>query len=73
MAIEKQIGARIKARRKTLKMTQEALASLADIDRGYLSEIENGRVNFSIQSLHKIATALGLTLAALIEGHNESG
>ena len=51
MAIEKTIGKRIHTRRKSLQMTQDELAGLANLDRSYISEIENGRVNFSIPVL----------------------
>lgn len=66
MAIEKTIGKRIHALRKSLKMTQEELASLAELDRSYISEIENGRINFSVTTLHKISKALKTTLVALV-------
>jgi transcriptional regulator with XRE-family HTH domain len=40
-------------------MTQEDLAGEADINRAFLSNIENGRANFSITMLLKIASSLG--------------
>lgn len=52
------IGRNIVARRKELGMTQEDLAGLAEMDRSYISEIENGRKNMSLISLMRIAEAL---------------
>ncbi len=66
MAIEKEIGSRIKRLRKMRKCSQEALSALAGLDRGYISEIENGHKNFSIQTLKKIADALNVKLTDLV-------
>ncbi len=52
------IGRNIARLRTKKKLSQEDLCGLADIDRSYLSEIENGHKNFSIAVLFKIARAL---------------
>lgn len=49
-------------------MTQEDLAGAADIDRSFLSEIENGHKNLSVETLKKIADALGIKTSCLIDG-----
>jgi len=72
MAIEKHIGKRIKALRKSRGITQEELATLAELDRGYLSEVENGYKNFSIQTLDKIADALKTSIASLVADEDDS-
>jgi transcriptional regulator with XRE-family HTH domain len=59
--IYKQIGAVIKARRKTLRLKQEELASLLRISRGSLANIETGRQNVLVHQLYKFAAALKLT------------
>lgn len=59
MALEKEIAKIIKERRTALGMTQEQLAEKAGVDRGYISEIESGKKNFTIQILEKIAEGLG--------------
>lgn len=66
MSIERKIGATIVKLRKHKKLTQEDLAGLAEIDRSYLSEIENGHKNISVQTLKKIADALKVKLSVLI-------
>ena len=52
------IGRNIAQLRTKKKLSQEDLCGTADIDRSYLSEIENGHKNFSITVLLKIARAL---------------
>lgn len=71
MASLKQIGAQITVRRKKLGITQDELAGLAEIDRSFLSEIENGHKNPSITTLVKIAEALDTKVSALLEESND--
>ncbi|MFI5452585.1 helix-turn-helix domain-containing protein [Pedobacter sp. UC225_61] len=58
MDIKKKIGSRIKALRLINKLTQEALAFKAGIDKTYVNEVENGKRNISIVNLEKIIVAL---------------
>ena len=64
--MEKEIGRRIVKLRKHKKLTQEDLAGMADIDRSYLSEVESGYKNISVQVLKKIADALETKLSTLL-------
>jgi transcriptional regulator with XRE-family HTH domain len=64
---EKELGAIIARVRKSLKMTQEDLAGMADMDRSYLSEIENGHKNMSIGTLKKIARAMEINITDLLK------
>ena len=59
--IYKHIGAVIKARRKTLGLSQEALASSLGISRGSLANVETGRQNVLVHQLYKFASALKLS------------
>ena len=59
--IYKHIGAVIKARRKTLGLKQEALASSLGISRGSLANVETGRQNVLVHQLYKFAAALTLS------------
>src|SRR6266852_9416336 len=59
--VYKQIGAIIKARRKTLNnMKQEKLAGLLGISRGSLANIETGRQGILVHQLYKFSAALQL-------------
>ena len=61
-------GFSVKRQRETKGLTQEALAEKADIDRTYLSDIERGTRNPGIKNVVRIAKALGITAARLMEG-----
>jgi transcriptional regulator with XRE-family HTH domain len=67
-AIANQIAKTVKDRRKSLRLSQEAMADLADIDRTYASQIERGIANPSLTVLCSVANALDLTFAQLITG-----
>ncbi|WP_374950957.1 helix-turn-helix domain-containing protein [Mucilaginibacter sp.] len=62
MDIRKKIGLRIKEYRTNLKLTQEALAFKAEIDKTYVNEVENGKRNVSVINLEKIIFALDTSL-----------
>ena len=59
--IYKEIGALIRARRKTLDMRQKNLASDMGISRGSLANIETGRQNMLVHQLYNFAKALRLS------------
>jgi transcriptional regulator with XRE-family HTH domain len=62
-----EIGRRIAAFRKKRGMTQEDLAGETELDRSYLSEIENGHKNLSVEVMVRIAKALGIKPAKMLE------
>lgn len=59
-------GRRIKARRKILGMTQHGLHVATGITTSYLSAIESGKANCSLDSANEIAVALGLELGPML-------
>jgi len=63
MDIKLKIGQRIRELRKTLEISQEALAYKAEVDRTYITDVENGRRNVSVEILEKIIVALGVTIS----------
>ena len=56
----------VKAARKALDLSQEALAWEAEIDRTYVSGIERGRRNPSLTMIAKLADHLKTTPAMLL-------
>lgn len=62
MDIRQRVGLRIKELRKSLGLTQEALAYKADLDKTYVNEVENGKRNISIINLEKLAFALNTNI-----------
>ena len=52
----------IKTRREMLQVTQEMLAELAGVSLRTLKQFESGKGNPTLQTLSKLADALGLEL-----------
>ncbi|RZJ69586.1 MAG: XRE family transcriptional regulator [Flavobacterium sp.] len=62
MNIKLSVGQRIRELRNQKGISQEALANKAEIDRTYVTDVENGRRNISIQNLEKLIIALEISL-----------
>lgn len=60
------LAGNVKAARKTLDLSQEALALEAEIDRTYISGIERGLRNPSLTLIVRLAERLKTTPAALL-------
>lgn len=58
MDIKEKVGQRIRILRKELNLSQEALALKSEVDRTYMTDVENGRRNVSLEILQKIIAAL---------------
>lgn len=61
------LGGVIRALRMRLELSQEAFADEAGLDRSYLGGIERGEHNLALINLMKIASALGITAAQLLQ------
>ncbi|MET3762159.1 helix-turn-helix transcriptional regulator [Sphingomonas sp. UYEF23] len=57
-----QFGARLKARRKELGLTQTDIFKRTDITVSYLSTIERGRANPSLDLIVKLAAAVDMDI-----------
>jgi len=62
MDIQVAIGERIAKLRKAQKLSQQKFSYEAEIERSYLTHVEKGRKNISIETLAKITNALGISL-----------
>jgi transcriptional regulator with XRE-family HTH domain len=62
MDILLKIGHNIKRLREKEKMSQEALAFKAELDRTYISSVENGKRNLSIKTLERLSIALNVEI-----------
>ncbi len=60
------IGRTVRAKRKALNMSQEALADYSGIDRSHMGKIERGERNVTFLNLLRIADALDCTLSSLL-------
>lgn len=59
-------GNRIRQLRIKKKLTQEALANEAGLDRSYMGGVERGERNVSLNNIEKIAKALGVEPSELL-------
>ena len=63
--IKKELGSAVRLRRKSLGLSQEALAERANLHRTYVTDIERGSRNISVESIYKLATALEIPIGSL--------
>jgi len=66
--IKQKIGTRIKELRKKLGLSQEGLGYKAEVDRTYVTDVENGRRNVSVEILDRLIAALEVSVAEFFNG-----
>jgi len=66
--IRKQFGQRVRELRARSGMSQETLAFRSELDRTYISGVERGERNISLQNIERIAKALQVSLEYLFSG-----
>jgi transcriptional regulator with XRE-family HTH domain len=71
--VNEAIARRVAALRKSNHLTFDALAARSDISKGMLVQLEQGRANPSISTLCKLAAALRVSVADLVNSDNASG
>lgn len=62
----KRLGSSIRARRKAVSLSQEALADAAGIDRSHMGKIERGERNVSFLNLARIANVLEVKASRIL-------
>lgn len=70
--IARRFGRVIRECREQRGLSQEALAELAGLSRSFLGEIERGAAVPSIETLQKLADALGEKLSFMVEKYEQS-
>jgi transcriptional regulator with XRE-family HTH domain len=68
MNIAQKLGVRIKKLRTEKGLSQEGLAFEADLHRTYISHVERGSRNITIQGLCKIAKGLEIEPFEILKG-----
>lgn len=63
--LRRNLGIRIRDLRKSGGLTQEDLGEKAELSSKFIGELERGEVNVSLDSLGKIAEALGVRIGDL--------
>ena len=59
MNIKEKFGQKVKLLREEKNISIEHLANISNVDRNYISDIEKGKRNLSIEIMEKIIIALG--------------
>lgn len=70
--IQSNFGAAVRARRKHLGISQEALAERAGLHRTYIADVERGARNLSLSSIEKLARALEVHISTLFTHAGEA-
>lgn len=63
MDLKEKVGLRMRQLRKEQELSQEALGYKAEVDRTYVTDVENGRRNVSVEILERLIKALGISVA----------
>ncbi len=66
-SIRKAVGQKIKYIRKERKLTQEELGNLCGLSYKFISDVERGKQNPSLDSITSIAKGLNVQLSALFD------
>lgn len=67
MSLQKDLGITIKALRAEKGVSQEKLALSTGIDRRYMSDIENGKRNISLEIIEKLAAFFEMKVSELFQ------
>lgn len=58
MKLQKKVGQQIKKIRREKEMSQQKLSELSEVERKYISNIEQGKVNLTLSTLERLADSL---------------
>jgi transcriptional regulator with XRE-family HTH domain len=61
-----EFGARVRARRQELGLSQEALADRAGLHWTFIGQVERGQRNLSLHNILKLAVGLGVDAGELV-------
>ena len=67
MNLKEKFGLKIRALRESKGYSTEYLANISNIDRTYISDIENGKRNVSLLIIEKLAKALEVKIKDLFD------
>jgi transcriptional regulator with XRE-family HTH domain len=67
VTLRKRFGTRVAALRKAAKLSQEALADRCGFARSYMSRIERGRANPSLDAVETLAGGLRVPVVKLFD------
>lgn len=64
-SIKQRFGKAVRRRRRELELSQEYLAELAGLHRTYVSNLERGMINPTLENVERLAKALDISMARL--------
>ena len=64
------VGAKVRAAREQAGLTQERLAALIDVTPQYLSDLERGKVGFSVPTFKRMCEVLCLSADEVLMGRD---
>jgi transcriptional regulator with XRE-family HTH domain len=67
MDLCRRFGLNVKAARRSAGYSQETLADMAAVARSYMSDVERGARNPTLQVVERIATALNTSPGSLLD------
>lgn len=73
MNLAKHFGQAVRQHRELVRLSQEDLADRAKLDRTYVSGIERGKRNPTLDVLQRLSTALGVDLDVIFATAREIG
>ena len=73
MNLAKHLGQAVRQHRELVRLSQEDLADRAKLDRTYVSGIERGKRNPTLDVLQRLSTALGVDLDVIFATAREIG
>ena len=62
----KEIGQKVREKRKKLKKSREELAEMINLSPNFLGQIERGEKSFSLETLYKLSYSLDMTMYSLL-------
>ncbi len=67
MSLNKNIGITLRKHRVKQNLSQQDLAGDADMERSYISAVENGRKSIKVETLVRLAKALNIKAGKLLD------
>jgi transcriptional regulator with XRE-family HTH domain len=71
--IRQRFGKAIRRRRRELDLSQDVLAEKAELHRTYISNLERGGINPTLENIVKLANALDISVARLFLDYEVEG
>ena len=67
MSSGKKLGENLRKLRLKKNMSQVDLANALNVDRAYISNVENGKQNLTLSTMEKVAKVLGVSVDQLLK------